>query len=512
MGDPESLPDDPAFLKEMITQLHQELQSSYRRQEQLQHQIDVLARRLFGRRSERIDPNQLALGLGELGPFLPAPAEEDEEPEDDPPPPKRRRRGHGRKRLPEDLPRQRVTHEPPEDERQCRGCGGALTRIGEEVREQLEYVPASFYVLETVRGKWACRHCEEGVVTAAAPPQPIEKGLPGPGLLAHVVVSKYADHLPLARQTGIFARHGIELSRSTLCDWVGRAAELAAPVVAEMRRDLLASKVIHTDDTPVPVLDRSREKTRTARLWVYLGDRGHPNTVFDFTPDRSRDGPATFLKGYAGYLQADAYSVYDGIYAGGLVSEVACMAHARRKFYDARDSDPARAFTALAFVRQLYQIEARARDLPADQRAAMRQRHAVPVLDGFALWIQRESSRVLPKSPLGEAITYAQLQWQALRRYTEDGDLSIDNNAAERALRAVAVGRKNWIFAGSDEGGRRAAILYSLIASARRHGLDPYAYLRDLFERLPTHPHDRFTELTPAAWAQALRQPAEAAA
>jgi len=321
-----------------------------------------------------------------------------------------------------------------------------------------------------------------------------------------------ATHLPLARQTGIFARHGIELSRSTLCDWVGRAAELAAPVVSEMRRDLLASKVIHTDDTLVPVLDRSREKTRTARLWVYLGDRGHPNTVFDFTPDRSRDGPATFLKGYAGYLQADAYSVYDGIYAGGLVSEVACMAHARRKFYDARESDPARAFTALAFVRQLYQIEARARDLPADQRAAMRQRHAVPVLDGFALWIQRESSRVLPKSPLGEAITYAQLQWQALRRYTEDGDLSIDNNAAERALRAVAVGRKNWIFAGSDEGGRRAAILYSLIASARRHGLDPYAYLRDLFERLPTHPHDRLTELTPAAWAQALHQPAEAAA
>jgi transposase len=513
MGDLPSLPDDPALLKEVIIQLREELQSSYRRQEQLQHQIDQLARRLFGPRAERIDPNQLVLGLGEVERFVPAVAEDEEEPEDEPPPP-RRRRGHGRKRLPEDLPRKVVTIEPPEEERQCRGCGGALSRIGEETKEQLEYVPASFFVLETVRGNWACRHCEEGVVTAPPPPQPIEKGLPGPGLLAHVVVSKYADHLPLARQTGIFARHGVELSRSTLCDWVGAAAELGAPVVAEMKRDLIASKVIHTDDTPVAVLDRSRESTRTARLWVYLGDEGHPHTVFDFTPDRSRDGPATFLEGYEGYLQADAYSAYDGIYAGGLVKEVACMAHARRKFYDARATDPARAFTALAFVRQLYQIEAKARELelPAEKRRSLRQEHAVPVLDGFALWMHEESPQVLPKSPLGEAFTYARLQWQALRRYTEDGDLAIDNNRAERALRTVAVGRKNWLFAGSDEGGRRAAILYSLISSARRHGLDPFAYLRDLFDRLPTHPQTRLAELTPVAWAQALREPAEAAA
>lgn len=512
MSEPTSLPDDPALLKEVITQLHQELQSSYRRQEQLQHQIDLLARRLFGRSSERIDPNQLALGLGEIATPVPVVPVEDEGPQDDPPPAGRRRPGHGRKRLPENLPRQRVTHEPSEDERQCRGCGTAMARIGEEVKEQLEYVPASFYVLETVRGKWACRRCEDGVVTAAVPAQPIAKGLPGSGLLAHVVVSKYADHLPLARQTGIFARHGVELSRSTLCDWVGAAADLAGPVVAEMRRELLGSKVIHTDDTPVPVLDRSRESTRTARLWVYLGDRGHPHTVFDFTPDRTRDGPSRFLEGYTGYLQADAYSGYDGIYAGGVVREVACMAHARRKFYDARTTDPERVFTALAFVRQLYQVEQRARELTPEARRDLRLRHAVPILDVFALWIQEHAPRVLPKSPLGEAITYAQLQWQALRRYTEDGDLAIDNNAAERALRAVAVGRKNWIFAGSDEGGRRAATLYSLLASARRHGLDPYAYLRDLFQRLPTHPHDRLAELTPAAWAQALTQPAEAAA
>jgi len=507
-----TLPDDPGLLKQVIAELHQELQASHRRQEQLQHQIDVLARRLFGRRSERIDPNQLPLGLGEIEGLGAAPVEEEPDEPEEPPPAGPRRRGHGRRRLPEDLPRKRVEHEPSDEERQCRGCGTLMPRIGEEVKEQLEYVPASFYVLQTVRGKYACRRCEEGVVTAPTPAQPIDKGVPGPGLLAHVVVSKYADHLPLARQEGIFARHGVELSRSTLCDWVGAAAALAAPVVEVMKRDVLASKVVHTDDTPVPVLDASRDRTRTGRLWVYLGDRDHRHAVFDYTPDRTRDGPTHFLKGFSGYLQADAYGGYDGIYAGGSVTEVACWAHARRKFYDARATDPQRGFTALAFVRQLYQVETQARELAPDKRLELRQRHAVPILDGFALWLQEESPEVLPKSPLGEAFTYARLQWQALRRYTENGDLAIDNNAAERALRRIAVGRKNWLFAGSDEGGRRAAILYSLIASARLHGLDPFAYLRDLFERLPTHPRPALADLTPAAWAQALQPTAQAAA
>jgi transposase len=512
MSPPATLPDDPGLLKQLIAELHRELRDSYRRQEQLQHQIDALARRVFGRSSERLDPNQLALALGEVQGLAAAALPDEPDDPKQPPPPQPRRRGHGRRRLAEDLPRQRVEHEPSDDERQCRGCGAPMTRIGEEVKEQLEYVPACFYVLETVRGKYACHDCEEGVLTAPVPAQPIHKGLPGPGLLAHVVVSKYADHLPLARQAGIFARHGVELSRSTLCDWVGAAAALAAPVVEAMKRDVLASKLLHTDDTLVPVLDRSLKQTRTGRLWVYLGDRHHRHAVFDYTPDRKRDGPMRFLEGYSGFLQADAYGGYDGIYAGGTVIEVACWAHARRKFYDARTTDPERGLTALAFVRQLYQIEERARELTPEQRHELRQRHAVPVLAGFALWLQEEAPRVLPKSPMGEAFTYAQLQWQALRRYTSDGGLAIDNNAAERALRRVAVGRKNWLFAGSDEGGRRAAILYSLIASARLHDLDPFAYLRDLFERLPTHPRDAVAELNPAAWAQALKPQAQAAA
>jgi transposase len=510
MSDSSSLPDDPGLLKEVITELRRELQESYRRQEQLQHQLDVLARRLFGRRSERIDPSQLALDLGEIQEVPTPEPEEDEEPEE--PPLARRRCGHGRRPLPKDLPRRRIVFEPPAEELQCKCCGKDLICIGEEVCERLEFNPASFFLIEEVRPKYACRPCQEGVVTAPVPARPIEKGLPGPGLLAHVVVSKYCDHLPLARQSEIYARHGVDLARSTLCDWVAAAARLAEPVVEVMKAEMFGSKVIHTDDTTIPVLDNSRGRTRTARLWVYLGDRDHRHAVFDYTPNRKRDGPARFLSGYSGYLQADAYSGYDGVYAGGSVLEVACWAHARRKFYDARTTDSLRGFTALAFVRQLYLIERKAKEVSSQERLELRQEHAVPVLAAFARWLQEESHRVLPKSPMGEAITYAQLQWSPLQRYTEDPDLAIDNNAAERALRRVAIGRKNWMFAGSDEGGRRAAILYSLIASARLHDLDPFAYLRDLFERLPTHPTSALAELTPTAWARAqastLRQAA----
>lgn len=506
--DPAALPDDPSLLKQIILDLLQELASKDRRQEQLRHQIEVLTRRLFGRRSEKMDPAQLTLEL--LGMQLePPPPLIEEDPQEPPPRGGGSRPGHGRRRLPKDLPRKRVEHSPSEEEKTCRGCGNLMRQIGEEVREQLEFVPASFHVIEHVRAKFACRRCEEGVVTAPVPPQPIAKGLPGPGLLAQVVVSKYQDHLPLARQSGIFARYGVQLSRSTLCDWVEAAAELASPLVAVMKQELLASRLIHTDDTPVPVLDNRQEQTRTARLWVYLGDREHPHTVFDYTVDRTRDGPATFLNGFRGYLQADAYGGYDGIYSGGEVMEVGCWAHARRKFYDARSVDPGRAFTAMAFVRQLYQIEKKIREEPAEERLRLRQAHARPVLGAFALWLEQEARWVLPKSPLGEAMTYTRRQWKALERYTENADLAIDNNLAERELRRVALGRKNWMFAGSDEGGRRAAILYSLLASARRHDLDPFAYLRDLFERLPTHPPDQLTELTP--WAQAQAAQAEIA-
>ena len=496
------LPDDPKTLKHFLAELVESLKEKDRRIAQLTAQVDGLKRRLFGARSERVDPGQLQLGLDAIAP-TPTP----EEPPPDPPTggvasPRPAKRGHGRGRLPQNLPRVRVEHDPAPEDRVCQGCGSELQRIGEEVTEQLEYEPASFLIVEQVRGKYACKHCQENVVVGELPAQPIEKGLPGPGLLAHVLTSKYADHLPLYRQSQIFERHGVELSRSTLCDWVGESANLLGPIVEEMHRQVLESKKIHTDDTPVPVLDETQHHTRLGRLWVYVGDSEHEHIVYDYTPNRSREGPLGFLGTYSGYLQADAYSGYEAAYATDRVIEVACWAHCRRRFFDSQSSDAVRSLTALALIRQLYGVEDLARGASAAERVRLRQEHARPILERFREWLVTKARVVLPRSPLGEAIDYALNQWQALQRYLEDGELEIDNNRAERALRCVALGRKNWMFAGSDEGGRRAAVIFSLVASCKHLGLDPFAYLRDVLKRLPSHSIRRIAELTPKAWKQ----------
>lgn len=491
------LPTDPQVLQALVLGLMSAVEEKDRRIDQLYSQLDLLKRHLFGRRSEKLDPGQMALELGEL--FIPE-VEEREEAGPAEPLSQGPHRGHGRRRLPAQLPRVRLEYDLTQEEKICGECQKTLVRIGEEVSEQLEYVPASFFVREHVRLKYACSHCEGHVAVGTAAAQPIDKGLPGPGLLAHVLTSKYADHLPLNRLEGIFARHGVELTRSTMCDWVAASAQLLASVVEVMKQEVLASRKIHTDDTPVPVLDKAREVTRTGRLWVYLGDADHEAVVFEYTPDRSRDGPQRFLDGYRGYLQADAYAGYDGIYAGQEVVEVACWAHARRKFFDALKSDARRSQIALAFIRHLYDVERRGRDLDEPSRRALRQSESGPVLAELQIWLAEQGHAVLPKSPLGMAIGYARAQWGALTRYLEDGILDIDNNAAERALRRVAVGRKNWLFAGSDAGGRRAATVYSLIASCARLKINPYGYLRDVLERLPTHSPDALAELTPKAW------------
>jgi transposase len=316
-----------------------------------------------------------------------------------------------------------------------------------------------------------------------------------------------ATRLPLHRQSEIFARHGVSLARQTLCDWVGEAAALLAPVYDDLKVSVLASNVIHTDDTTVPVQDRARTQTRDGRLWVYVSSsppatRG--DIVYDYTPTRSRAGPLAFLGEFRGYLQADAYAGYDALYATGRVVEVGCWAHARRYFWEAKAADTARALPALSFIQQLYRVEAEAKDLAAEARRAQRHAQARPILDRFRRWLDEQADAVLPKSPIGEAITYARGQWTALTRYVEDGDLAIDNNAAERALGRVVTGRKNWLFCGSDAGGTRAAILYSIVATCKAHGLDPWAYLRDVLERIPTHPNRRRAELLPRHW-QALR-------
>ena len=524
-AEPTALPEDLGACHAMIGQLLEALRNTNRKLSQMEHQLQQLLRRLYGRSSEKIDPKQLALFsemLKELEGESPAPIETPAVPA----PPAPRRNGHGRRRLGEDLPRERIIHDLPEHEKACPCCGKVRAVIGQETSEQLDYVPAQVKVIEHVRLKYACRSCEaeaaEGgpqMVTACKPLAPIEKGLAAPGLLAYVIVSKYGDHLPLHRLEKILKRHEIEISRSTMCDWMRQSAEALRPLYDWMVGEVRRSKVIHTDDTPVEVQQPGRGKTRTGRFWVYLGDQTHPQTVFDYTPSRTRDGPMTFLRDWgqdeARYLQADAFGGYDGIYAGqagGKVIEVACWAHARRKFHEARKSDYRNTAQALGYIRLLYDVETDARReilargedaAPAAIRRDLRQRRSWPRLEEFKQWLdalQAPAGTVLPKSPMGQAVTYALNQWEALCVYAGDGDLAIDNNAAENALRRIAVGRKNWLFAGSDTGGRTAAVLFSLIATCERHHVEPLAYLRDVLTRIAAHPSNALGDLAPNHW------------
>jgi hypothetical protein len=340
--------------------------------------------------------------------------------------------------------------------------------------------------------------------------------------LAQVITSKYDEAMPLYRQERFFKRHGLELSRSTTCDWMAACAQLLRPLYERMKQEVLASRWLHTDDTTLPVQDEKCSQTRKGRLWAYLGDRDHPFNVFDYTPSRKRDGPVNFLKDFRGFLQADAFSGYDGIYLGsqGGIVEVACNAHARRKFHEARKTDAARAAAALGWYQELYAIERQAREqlaawakergqeVPADEadalRLRLRQEKSVPLLEKFKAWLL-EQTPVLPKSPMGEAIGYTLGNWDALVRYTQHGFLAIDNNLAEREMKWIAIGRKNFLFVGSDQGGVTAAILFSFTATCRRHGLDPFAYLRDVLARLAERnlPDDALAALLPGRWGAA---------
>jgi hypothetical protein len=335
---------------------------------------------------------------------------------------------------------------------------------------------------------------------------PIAKGMPGPGLLAHLIVSKYTDHMPLHRLQRAYERQGYFLHRSTLCDWLSACADLLRPLYDLMVSVVLQSRVIHTDDTPVKLQELVTHRLSTSRLWAYLGDAGHPYNVFDFTVNRKRDGPEQFLAKYRGYLQADAFSGYDGLYlpdprmATARIIEVACHAHARRKFYEARGSDALRSHQALAYYRQLYELEWQAKDFSDTQRLQMRQDLAVPVLGQFHQWLEIQRPEVLPKSPMGEAVGYALNNWAALIRYTEAGFLAIDNNAAEREMKRIVIGRKSWLTVGSPRGGRTAAVLLSFTSTCQRLRVEPWAYLRDLLARLPTTPAGQLGGLLPDRW------------
>ena len=510
--DTSALPDDPIVLKQMIAELIRALRQSRCDHQSLQQRLDALLRRLHGPRTPADNPNQQFLfpqPPDEEVPPPPAPSATDTE--------KPSRRGktnkrHGRRRPDRTLRHEPVRYELTAAERICSACGHERKEIGVETSLQYDYKPAEVFVIEHQRVKYACPCCEGQVVIAPKPPQPIERGLPGPGLLAQIIVDKYQDALPLYRSEARFERLGVTLPRSTMCDWMAAVAELLRPLYRELVKYVLASKVLHTDDTTVPVRDETQSTHRYGRLWDYIGDAEHAGVVFDYTPTHARDGPAAFLQGFKGFLQADAYGAYDGIYAGsnGDIIEVACWAHARNKFRDAQATDPERALAAMAWIRKLYDVEDEAKaeirqagKTGADAAAVflrLRQEKSVPLLTSFGQWLQTQKDKLLPKSPITAAINYVRNQWQALYRYTTDGNLHIDNNISERTLKLIGIGRNNWLFVGSDQGGHTAAVHFSFTATCKHLDIGTFAYLRDVLTRLPTQPAERLEELLPHRW------------
>jgi transposase len=506
LPDPAMLPDDPAVLKQLVVQLLEELQKANARLERQEHHMHLLLKRIYGSTSEKFDPRQGAL-------FDSQPDEEEKAAPRTPAPPassptSKNRDRHGRGRIPEKIKREEVVHDLTAAEKAALGGAENLVELPPERSEQLDWRPSTLFVVVHVRKKYARKEqlpesgltlSEQNVVLAKKPAEAIPGGLAGSGLMAQVITCKGADHLPLHRLEGIFKRQGVRISRQTMDGWWLQTAEFLRPLYSLAIRVVLASHVIHTDDTSVKVRDAWRKLKHTGRFWPYVGDPLHPLTVFDYTTTHQRDGPAAFLKDYRGYLQADAFNGYDGIYleSQGQIIEVGCWAHARRKFHESRRLDAARMETALAWIGKLYAVEKDLRQrcqgeweaLTLEERAARivveRQERSRPLLNSFHTWLESEAPKVLPKSAVRGAMDYTLNNWAALSVYPDDGWLDIDNNEGENSLRGLCIGRRNWLFCGSDRGGRAAAIHFSLLASCKRHGHDPWAYLRDVLTRLP---------------------------
>jgi transposase len=509
--DRNQLPQSAEVLQQMVLDLIAQLDASEARRIKTENLLRQLLAARSGRRSEQITDEQLALFEADLKAQgvnveeLSKDKDAGSNPGDNDPPAATGRSAEansgGRRALPGHLKRERIVHDLDEAEKHCAACQQDLREFGEETSERYEFIPAQLIVIEDVCKKYSCA-CT--VKTAGKPSQPIEKSTAGASLLTQVIVAKFADHLPLHRQAKIFRRFGVELSDRTMCGWMRQCAELLDPLYNKLRDYVLASKVVGTDDTPVKVLDRKLPQTRKGRIWPYVGDRDHPAVVYDYTPTRERAGPEKFLKGFRGHLQADAYAVYDSFFKDpkrGMV-EVGCWAHARRHFHNALENDTPRMGGVLAMIAGLYEVEqaGRRNGWRGEELRVLREREARPMLNQLHEYLLKIREQVLPKSDAGQAVAYALKNWAALTRYCSDGDLLIDNNGTERSLRSFAVGRNNWTFFGSDNGGRTAAVLRSFVTSCELARIDPFAWFRDVLGRIAEHPVKRIEELLPHRW------------
>jgi transposase len=530
-----ALPDDPVLLKQIIVNRTRERDEQIRlcenriaeiqavkqqvELEKLRIEVELLRLKklYYGPRADRLtqlgDVNQLLLEFAadlESRPVNPADvggvSEEQVKSEGEASATIRRvRRGRRNLAAFDHLPVTRKVHDLPDDEKPCPCCGNLRQKIGEETSWQIEYIPGRFERLEHVQIKYACKHCEQNaenprIALAGKPMQPIDKGMAGPGLLAYVITSKYTGYLPLYRLQNIFERNGFEIDRATQSVWCGDAADLLRPLYDLMVRRLLQSHLVCTDDTVMPML--APEKTRQARMWVYVGDQANPYNVFDFTLSRSRDGPVKFLGDYKQTLLADAYGGYDGVVVGNEIRRAGCWAHARRKFVDAEKTHPSIAAEAVGWIKRLYAVEERGKALAIEARLALRQKESIPILAALKEKLLTWKDQLLPKHPMAQAVAYALNQWTELNVFAGDGSVPIDNNVSEREMKRIVLNRKNSLFVGNERGGATAAILSSLTSTCRRHGVNPQQYLTQLLTNLPATPISQLADWLPDQWAR----------
>ena len=500
---PEDVDVPHRMIRDMAAARHSERAEARAEIERLRQMVKTLQRSQFGRRAEGLDPGQLQLGLEDLDSDvarLEAASPDTLVETGDRP---ARTRAFS---LPDHLPREDVAVDT--ETSTCPCCGGALHFIGETVSEMLDHVPARLRVLRIKRPRYGCRGCGK-IHQGSAPERPIAKGLATPGLLAHVIVSKYCDHLPLYRQSQIFARQGVKLNRSTLANWVGGASWWLEALHERLANHVFSSNMLFADDTPLPVLDPGRGRTRTGRLWVYARDDrpwngpGPPAAVYIYSPDRRAERPETHLKDFSGVLQVDGYAGFERLTTGGDITLAACWAHARRKFYEVHQATGSPiAAEALQRIAELYAIDATIRGQSANKRRIVRARKSRPLVRAMKAWLETELQRIPPRSGLGDAIRYALARWDELSRFLDDGRIELDTNTVERAIRPVALGRKNHLFAGSEGGAQRWAVIASLLTTAKLNDVEPHAYLSDVLERLSQgHPMNRIDDLLPWNWA-----------